>query len=194
MPEDKAGGAKSGFLAFWTSLPGVLTGIAAVVGAIATLAALFIEDAGTGSGVRDDSPAGETKAVSSPGGVGCLGRYFDGIPRERIATVEAGVIDLDVIAANQPKSGTVGFRLTDNNRTIGAMRVAFSPTSEIFKIESVVGERCETIEEYSNTTRAGDKHVLQNYDTLRLALGGAYYDLRLGGDTTIWLTFRPVVP
>lgn len=126
MPEAKAGGAKSGFLAFWTSLPGVLTGVAAVVGAIATLAALFIDDAGTGSGVRDDSPASETKAV--------------------------------------------------------------------FKSESVVDELCETIEESSNTTQGGDKHVLQNYDTLRLALGGAYYDLRLGGDTTIWLTFRSVVP
>jgi hypothetical protein len=194
MPEDKAGGAKSGFLAFWTSLPGVLTGVAAVVGAIATLAALFIDDAGTGSGVRDDAPASETKAVSSPGGVGCLGRYFDGIPRDRIAAVEAGVVDLEVIAANQPKSGAVGFRLTNNNRTIGAMRVAFSPTSEVFKIESVVDERCKTTEEYSNATQGGDKHVLQNYDTLRLALGGAYYDLRLGGDTTIWLTFRSVVP
>ena len=195
MPEGKEGSAKAGFLAFWTSLPGVLTGVAAVVAAIATLAALFIDDAGTGARVPDPSPPSETNAASSsPGGVACLGRYFDGIPRDRIATVEAGAVNLEVIAANQPKSATVGFRLTNDNRTIGAIRLAFSPTSEIFKIESVVDERCKTIEEYSNSTQGGDKHVLQNYDTLRLALGGAYYDLRLGGDTTIWLNFVSVVP
>jgi hypothetical protein len=34
--------AESGFWAFWTSLPGVLTGAAAVIGAIAAVAALFI--------------------------------------------------------------------------------------------------------------------------------------------------------
>ncbi len=68
------------------------------------------------------------------------------------------------------------------------------PTSEIFKIESIVDEQCERIEEYSNTSRGGDKHVLQNYDSLRIGLGGAYYDLRLGGNTTIRLNFVSVVP
>ncbi len=108
--------------------------------------------------------------------------------------MEAGTVDLDVIAANQPKADTVGLRLTNNNRSIGAMRFAFFPTSEIFKIESVVDERCETIEDYPNTSRGGDKHVLQNYDTLRLGLEGAYYDLRLGGNTTIRLNFISVIP
>jgi hypothetical protein len=194
MSENKDGGARSGFLAFWTSLPGVLTGVAALVGAIATLAALFIDDAGTGSRVPGDSPASETKAVSSPGEVACLRRYFEGIPRERIAAVEAGTVALDVIAADQPKAGTVGLRFTNNDRSIGAMRFAFFPTSEIFKVESVVDERCGTIEGYSNTSRGGDKHVLQNYDTLRLGLEGAYYDLRFGGNTTIRLNFVSVVP
>lgn len=194
MAENKDGGARSGFVAFWTSLPGVLTGIAAVVGAIAALAALFIQDAGTGSRVPGDSPSRETKEVSSSGETACLRRYLDGIRPDRIATVEAGTLDLDVIAADQTKAGTIGLRLTNNNRSIGATRFAFFPTSEIFKIEAIVDERCERIEEYSNTSRGGDKNVLQNYDTLRINLGGAHYDLSLGGNTTIRLNFVSVVP
>lgn len=194
MPENKEEGAGSGFLAFWTSLPGVLTGVAAVVGAIAALAALFIDDAGPGSRVPGGSPPSETTAASSPGATACLRRYFEGIPDDRIAAVEAGTVDLDVIAANQTKRGTVGLSLTNDNRPIGATRFAFFPAGEIFKIESIVDERCETIDAYSNTSRGGDKNVLQNYDTLRLGLGGAYYDLRLGGNTTIRLNFVSVVP
>ena len=36
--------ATSGFLAFWTSLPGILTGAAATIGAVAALLALFVGD------------------------------------------------------------------------------------------------------------------------------------------------------
>lgn len=144
--------------------------------------------------VLDDPARSETKAASSTGKTGCLRRYFEGIPEDRIAAVEAGTVDLDVIAADQTKAGSVGLRLTNNNRPIGATRFAFFPAGEIFKIESIVDERCETVEEYSNTSRGGDKRVLQNYDTLRLGLGGAYYDLRLGGSTTIRLNFVSVVP
>ena len=36
----------SGFLAFWTTLPGILTGAAAIIGAVATLLALFVGDDG----------------------------------------------------------------------------------------------------------------------------------------------------
>jgi len=193
MPE-KDGGERSGFVAFWTSLPGILTGLAAVIGAVATLAALFFDDEGTGSRVPDASAPGETKAGSSPSGGSCSRRYFEAIPRDRVAPVEAGAEDLDVIAANQPKGGTVGLRLTNNNRAIGAMRFAFFASGEIFKIESVVNERCQIVEEYQNTGRVGDKHVLQNFDTVRVRLGGAFYDLRLGGGSTIRLSFVSVVP
>jgi hypothetical protein len=48
--------ADSGFRAFWTSLPGVLTGAAAFIGAIAAVAALFI------GGDDDEQP---TPAVTS---------------------------------------------------------------------------------------------------------------------------------
>lgn len=194
MPENKGGGGRSGFVVFWTSLPGILTGVAAVIGAVATLAALFFNDEGTGSRVPNASAPSDTKAGSSPGGGRCFRRYLEGIPRDRIAPVEAGTQDLDVIAANQPKAGTVGLMLTNNGRSIGAMRFAFFPTSEIFKIESVVDEQCETVEEYRNTSRGGDKHGLQNYDTVRLSLGGTLYDLQLGGGSTIRLNFVSVVP
>lgn len=193
-PEDKDRGGKSGLVAFWTSLPGVLTGVAAVIGAVATLAALFLDDEGTGSRVTDAPAPTERKAGSDPGGGSCFRRYFEGIPSDRIASVEAGTENFDVIAADQPKAGTVGLRFTSNDRPIGAMRSAFFPTNEIFKIESVVDDRCDTVEEYENTSRGGDKRVLQNSDTVRLNLGGAFYDLRLTGNTTIRLSLVSVAP
>ncbi|MCA1704203.1 MAG: hypothetical protein LC808_13430 [Actinobacteria bacterium] len=194
MPQNKDGDGRSGFLAFWTSLPGVLTGVAAVIGAVATLGALFFDNDGTGSRVPGASAPSNTNAGSGAGGGSCFRRYFAGVPSDRIASVEAGTEDLDVIAANQPKAGTVGLRLTNNGQSIGAMRLAFFPANELFKVESVVDERCETVEGYENASRGGDKHLLQNSDTVRLRLGGAFYDLRLIGSSTIRLHFTPVVP
>lgn len=195
MPENKDGPERPGFVAFWTSLPGILTGVAAVIAAVATLAALFVGNEGTESQAPRASAPSASKAGPSPGGGSCFGRYFDAIPRDRIAPVEAGTTAFDVIGANQPKAGTVGLRLTNNGRSIGGVRFAFFPTNEIFKIESVVDERCRPIEEYSNTTnRGGDPHVLQNADAVRFGLGGAFYDLTLNGTATIRLVFVSVVP
>ena len=88
----------SGFGAFWSSLPGILTGVAAVLAAAGTLAALFVG----GDGSESSQEPGAT-AVTQPtvapavGGDACLGRYFEDIPRDRVATVEAGTTDSEVI-------------------------------------------------------------------------------------------------
>jgi len=194
MPDKKDERESSGFGAFWTSLPGVLTGAAALVAAIGTLAALFFGNRDNGSTAAGPSAGGQPPAAQSAEAAACFGSFFEGIPRDRVASVEAGALDLDVITQNQPKAGTVGLRFTNSNRSIGATRFAYFPANEIFKIESVVDERCKTVEEYSNIARGGDKHVLQNYDTLRVRLGSALYEMRLGGGGTIELDFENVVP
>ena len=87
MPEDER--AKPGFWPFWSSLPGILTGVAAVVAAVGTLAALFIG----GDGAQAPAPgaritveptaglsAGEPASASGAGDERCFGRYFKGIP------------------------------------------------------------------------------------------------------------------
>ncbi|MGH7909150.1 MAG: hypothetical protein ACRENW_04780 [Thermodesulfobacteriota bacterium] len=52
----------------------------------------------------------------------------------------------------------------------------------MFKFETVVGPNCQQIEEYSNVSRGGDKHVLQNWDTLQIRFGDHPYALELEND------------
>ena len=91
--------ANSGFWAFWSCLPGILTGTAAVVAAVGTLAALFVGGGGAeapvpGAGVTVEPPsgsrAGERASASGSGAERCFVRYFKGIPGDRVGTVESG--------------------------------------------------------------------------------------------------------
>jgi hypothetical protein len=74
MPQDdKSVGAR--FLAFWSSLPGVLTGVAAVIAAVGTLAALFTGGHDTGSAAPDavaSAVGAEPSAVPGAAGEDCF--------------------------------------------------------------------------------------------------------------------------
>lgn len=67
MPEapSSTGENKGRFLSFWTTLPGVLTGIAAVLTAVAGLAALWHAGSG-GSGAPATSQPGATTSAGTP--------------------------------------------------------------------------------------------------------------------------------
>src|SRR5687767_1394894 len=91
--------ANSGFWAFWSSLPGILTGVAAVIAAVGTLAALFIggdggESPASGAPVAAQptsaSGSGDEVAASGSGDAACFDQYFKGIPGDRVGRVEAG--------------------------------------------------------------------------------------------------------
>jgi len=188
-------GRGSRIMSFWTSLPGVLTGVAGVIAAAAALVPLFLDNEGTVSAPAGGSTVIEPTGSPRSGGGDCFRRYFEGIPRDRIAPVETGTRDFEVISATQPKAGTIGLRFTLNNRSIGAMRFGFFPTNGIFKIESIVDEQCRPIEDYANTTaRGGAKNVLQNFDTVDFRIAGNSYSLRTGGGTSITIDFEAVVP
>ena len=75
MPEDDSGKGKSGFLAFWTTLPGILTGVAAVVTAFVGLATFLrsTESAAVATTSRVTQPAALTAAPAG-GGVLSHGR------------------------------------------------------------------------------------------------------------------------
>jgi hypothetical protein len=201
MPKDER--ANSGFWAFWSSLPGILTGTAAVVAAIGTLAAMFVGGGGAeapapGAGVTVEPPsgsrAGERASASGPGADRCFVRYFKGIPADRVGTVESGTTSYDVITESQTKTGQIGMTFTNNARPVGAIRFALFPENLVFKIESIVDARCRVIEEYESRT-AGDKHVWQDSTAVRLRLDGRFYDLTANGaGNRIRIAFVGVVP
>jgi hypothetical protein len=195
--------ANSGFWAFWSSLPGILTGVAAVIAAVGTLAALFIggdggESPAPGAPVATEPTSalgsGDEASASGSGDEACFGQYFKGIPGDRVGTVEAGAQAYDVITESQTKMGTIGMTFTSNGRPIGAIRFAFFPENRLFKIESIVDARCRAIEDYESRT-GGDKHVWEDSSAVRIRLDGRFYDLTANGaGSVIRIAFVPVVP
>jgi hypothetical protein len=181
-------------MAFWSSLPGVLTGVAGVLAAAATLGALFV-------GGDDDAPSGvpaaagpEVSSVPGPAALDdCFSEYFEGIPAGRLGTVEAGAYD-DVLEANEPKAGPLGMTFTDFGQPIGGMRFAFFPENSFFKIESVVDASCNAVEDYENPL-GGDKHNWQDSQVVRIRLGDRFYDATAaGGGSIVRFSLTNVAP
>ncbi|NIR52379.1 hypothetical protein GWO43_27455 [candidate division KSB1 bacterium] len=127
---------------------------------------------------------------------GCFDAYLDTIPSERIQTLESGTADFDIIGPQQSKDEKIAIIFSELNRPIGAIKFSFILNNKIFKIESIVDAQCGPIENYSNTSRGGDKHVLQNWDTVEMQIGDSRYELRLGYDGGIISAnyFRKVSP
>jgi hypothetical protein len=147
------------------------------------------------NGPGGDSQDSTTQEPSGGGSAACFDQYFVNVPNDRIATLEEGAQDVDVIGPSQPKEGTVGIRLDALGNPIGALRFEFFPRSgDVFKIETVVDARCRETQDFLNTSRPSDPRTLQNFDTLRLQLGGSFYELRFGGGSTIRLNFVRVTP
>lgn len=120
-------------------------------------------------------PPGPPKPPLGPVG-GCLERYVQGVPGDRVKRVESGTKDAQVIGPHQEKDLPMAVIFTDDGKPIGAVRYRFFGDNKIFKIESVVDAQCRTAEDYANATRGGDKHVLQNWDELEVRFGGVAYN------------------
>lgn len=183
----------SRFLAFWSSLPGVLTGVAAVLAAAATLGALFTggdDDAGGAA------PPGATGAEPStvPGAADdCFREYFKGIEEYRLGTVEAGAY-VDVLHESEPKAGLLGITFTDFGRPLGGMRFAFFPENMFFKIESFVDARCRAVEDYENPL-GGDKHSWADSSVVRVRLDERHFDVTAsGGGSIVRVSFVGFTP
>ena len=158
---DKEEGTGSRFMAFWSSLPGVLTGVAGVLAAIATLAALFVGRDSDGDASGGAAGIGAAPATVPGADVDdCFAEHFKGIPANRLGTVEAGAYD-DVIEANEPKAGPIGMTFTDFGRPLGGMR---------FVHETPLG---------------GDTHNWQDSQVVRVRYGDRFYAANASGDGTI---------
>src|SRR5262245_51749619 len=155
-------------------------GMPLIVVGVAAVAIAAVRSGSTGvptAPISGRSGSASAAATSGPS-TGCS--VFQGIPRARVAYVEEGASAQDVIAADQSKRGPFALKLTENAKGIGAIRVRWIGSGKLFRIESVVEADCRPTESFSNVTRSGDRHVLQDYDDLQLHLGTRYYRLSLG--------------
>ena len=198
---------------FWTTLPGILTAVAALLTAVGGLiGALAAAGVFRGNVLEGNPPIvgsvprpGGTSPDSSDSGAsvpisvaresalqGCFGGFFTGVPNDRIVSVEEGTRDFDVIGTNQPKADTVGLIFTSFNQPIGGIRFIFFPSNDLFRIESVVDSECRRIEAYENTLRGADKNSIHNFGGVFISLGRQTYELVLGGGSTIRIAFGPV--
>ncbi len=110
----------------------------------------------------------------------CLQQSLQDIPPDRIVTIESGKQDAQIIRPDQSKDQPIAIRLTDNGSLVGMIKFQFYSSSQIFKIQSVIDAQCRPVEDYRNTSRDGDKHVLQNWDEWKIRLGDSAYTTRLG--------------
>jgi hypothetical protein len=130
-----------------------------------------------------------------PGDSACFAREFAALPADRVAVLEAGAQDVDVVGPRQPKGEPVAIRFTEGGEPVGAIQFRFYPGSSLFKIARVLDARCDPVDDYRNVSRGGDKNVLMNYDELQLRAGGRTYQLRLGGSAAgIRANFTRVEP
>lgn len=162
----------------------MLTGVAAVLTAAATLGALFI--GGGGDSTDAGAPPGGGSAPTFPAAAavsGCFKDYFAGIAGYRLGKLEVGS-SLDVLSETEPKAGQIGLTFTDVGRPIGGIRFVFFPENAFYKIVSVVDGQCRPIEDYENRT-GGDKHAWPDSSTIRIRLGGRLYDLTANGAGSI---------
>jgi hypothetical protein len=187
--------------AFWTTLPGILTGVAAVVTALGGLLAIFANRPSGGNSAAPESTvtssaltaggAGQpTTPAASPGAVdlssasastdACLASAFPDIPAARVKRVHDGVTAYTLLGPSDPKSGDIGILLLSDGNTVGALGLRFIQEGEFFTIRQVFDAGCAPVTDFANASRGGDPRVLQNWDEASLRLGGQSYLLRLG--------------
>ena len=106
--------------------------------------------------------------------------WFGNPPPDRVAVIESGTADAEVLAADKPKDRPVVVVVTEDGRPVGAVAFRLYEGNALFKITQVVNARCEPLDSFRNESRGGDRHVLQNDDTVELTLGTLKYTLRLG--------------
>jgi hypothetical protein len=110
----------------------------------------------------------------------CSAAWFANPAPGRVAIIESGTASAEVLAADQPKDDPVVIVLTEDGTPVGAVALKLYVSNDLFKITQVVNARCEPVETFRNESRGGDRHVLQNDDTVELTFGPLKYGLRLG--------------
>lgn len=173
-----------GLKAFGIEIPALASGRRqAALGAFGALLLLATVVAGGGLpwSTAPSTAADDTSATTSTADANsCLAEVFNGLPAGRVRRVESGVSAFEVLPASESKDSPVAIIIEDGRRPVGAVEFAFFASTDIFKISRVVDAGCQPVETFRNSSRGGDKRVLENWDTVEINLGTVTYALRLG--------------
>jgi hypothetical protein len=126
--------------------------------------------------------AGPASPVAGTAG-DCLARQLAALPANRVATMEVGAVDFDVVEKSRASDGPVAIKVTEGGQPIGALTFRPLADNELFRLESLVDASCRPVDEVRNASRGGDRRVLQNWDEWEFRLGEGRYNLRLGFHT-----------
>ncbi|MFL6255565.1 MAG: hypothetical protein ACJ74T_11175 [Pyrinomonadaceae bacterium] len=173
------------FMEFWTTLPGILTGIAAVITASAGLYLAFVHTNIIDNPVPPPSiPVNSLQGNSSPTPESSPNNCLKQDSGE-LNSIEAGSPEQTL----EPSAGVIRIKLTDNHQTVGTLCLKFYPDGRgYFEIEQLIDSKGEAVKGlYNETTSEYVENKLGNDDSLDIPLGGRKYSLRLmshGGKST----------
>jgi hypothetical protein len=169
-------------------LPLIVLGVATVVLAVVLAdgdarddGASTVSTQSTTSLSPPSSDGSTSKSTMTPTFAGCFRDYFAPVPADRVGRVEDGAQNLPVISATVPKEQPIGLLLTKLEQPIGAAIVRFISSGGFFRVLSVVDAACRPVEDFM-ADDSSDKHIVRNWNTLRIALAGRFYSVSLGGN------------
>jgi len=140
----------------------------------------------------------ETTSAAADTSLGCVTSIFTNVAPERIASIETGMRDVEVLGSNQPLDTPFGLVLTENGRRIAALRLrlyrAPNASADLYRVESAVDAACRPIAQIRNQSRGGDPTALINFDTARLRVDAHDYDLRIGGEGNVVVGYFTRLP
>lgn len=174
---------------FWTTLPGILTGAAAVITALTGVAALLIDrdppaarDERTVSAAgQATSPSAQVPAPEHAVNVECLNRVFDGISGDRIRAIDLRAADVVVLSADQTKLGSFALELRDAGVTVGGMRLSFDSNAREYTLESLVDATCEQVTNVRNEDMPGaDPRTFPSWTAMVFSVEGRSYLISFG--------------
>jgi hypothetical protein len=153
------------FLTFWGTLPGILTGIAAVIVAITGL--YFAIPKNTNHNQPDPTPqVAAAHASSSPAPKGVWDKCFEA-EFAGVTSIDAGNPSQDLTS----NAGVIKIKLTHHHQPLGAVVLKYYSDGDYFEAEKVVDSKCEPIDV--------DDQKVKNNLWLRVPFDGHDYDLRL---------------
>lgn len=136
--------------------------------------------AATSAAVPTPTPAQD---VSSASPERCFKQL---LPERRWVELEYGDVEFrDIIRRQLPQQLPVGILLKDGGVAVGAVRLRFLSSgggdkpSGFLRVDAVYGPDCRPTGDYGNADRPGVKDTLNDYEYLRMTLGGKTYDLRV---------------
>jgi hypothetical protein len=120
MAEDPERGGKSGFIAFWTTLPGILTGLAALITALVAVVGLWRSQSGGDSSVTTTGADTTTVVTRSSDGSTTPG----GVDRGRLTLARGDSADLEQNQIGSSPNADVTFG-PETTPTLHALPPAF---------------------------------------------------------------------